>query len=249
MQFYTDEGYKYIDEGSSSSAHEVVPLIMKLIQPKRVVDVGCGIGNWLSVFQEHGVEEILGIDGEHVNLEMLRIKPKNFLVHNLIKPLNLNRDFDLVVSLEVAEHLPEESAEQFVQTLTSLGPVILFAAAIPYQTGYQHINCQWPDYWINLFSNHEYLVVDCLRKRFWENENVEWWYAQNLFLFVQKSAFKSYPLIQHEYFNENKFPLRIVHPKLYSLKEQDYQYLQKALERRKEYLNFFSPLIKLLRKK
>jgi hypothetical protein len=35
----------------------------------------------------------------------------------------------LVVSLEVAQHLPQPSADAFVESLTSLGPIVLFSAA------------------------------------------------------------------------------------------------------------------------
>ena len=57
--------------------------------------------------------------------------------------------FDLVVSLEVAEHLPKECADIFVDSLVRLGPIILFSAAIPQAGGTCHINEQWPEYWRN----------------------------------------------------------------------------------------------------
>ena len=52
----------------------------------------------------------------------------------------MDRKFDLVVSLEVAEHLPSECAETFVDSLTGLGPIVLFSAAIPHQGGTNHAN-------------------------------------------------------------------------------------------------------------
>ena len=64
----------------------------------------------------------------------------------------MNRKFDLVLSLEVAEHLPSECAEAFVESLVNLGPVILFSAAIPYQGGENHVNEQWPEYWVGVLS-------------------------------------------------------------------------------------------------
>jgi 2-polyprenyl-3-methyl-5-hydroxy-6-metoxy-1,4-benzoquinol methylase len=65
----------------------------------------------------------------------------------LIQPLDLEKEFDLVVSLEVAEHLPASAADQFVNTLVKHGKKILFSAAIPGQGGQDHLNEQWPDYW------------------------------------------------------------------------------------------------------
>lgn len=91
------------------------------------------VGTWLSVFREKGVKDIVGIDGDYVDQNMLHIPEGAFIALDLTQPIKLNREFDLVVSLEVAEHLPIECAETFVETLTSLGAVILFSAAIPFQ--------------------------------------------------------------------------------------------------------------------
>lgn len=135
MQLYTEQFY--IDQRKSSrrSANEIVPLVLELIQPKSVIDVGCGVGAWLSVFRECGIEDILGVDGNWVDKNMLEIPENRFLVFDLTTPVLMNRHFDLVVSLEVAEHLPSECAEIFIDSLTRLGPTILFSAAIPFQRG------------------------------------------------------------------------------------------------------------------
>src|SRR5262245_22788740 len=46
---------KNLLEGSRRSAEQVVPLVLELIRPRSVIDVGCGTGSWLAVFQEAGV--------------------------------------------------------------------------------------------------------------------------------------------------------------------------------------------------
>jgi hypothetical protein len=48
--------------------------------------------------------------------------------------------FDLAISLEVAEHLPEGSAGALVSTLIEAAPVVVFSAAIKGQSGTNHIN-------------------------------------------------------------------------------------------------------------
>jgi SAM-dependent methyltransferase len=230
MQPYTEDFYNLIDDSALRSAKEIVPLVMKLIQPKRVVDVGCGLGTWLSVFQEYGVEEILGIDGDYVDGKMLKIPPEYFVRHDLVKPLKIEQYFDLVVSLEVAEHLPQENAEQFVDTLVSLGSVILFSAAVPYQPGTCHLNGQWPNYWINNFHKKGYVVIDLLRDKVWQNKKVEWWYSQNIFLFIKESLLENYPLLKQELNEENMTPPSLVHPKLYVLQQSAYQTLQESFK-------------------
>jgi trans-aconitate methyltransferase len=91
MKPYTDEFFDRHLEGSRRSALLVVPMIMDLVRPKRVVDVGCGRGTWLAVFRDYGAEEILGIDGDYVDQERLEIAQHEFLACDLSRPLALDR--------------------------------------------------------------------------------------------------------------------------------------------------------------
>ena len=108
---YSEQFYGAHEEGSERSAREIVPLVLDIVRPRSVVDVGCGTGTWLSVFTECGVIDVWGVDGEWVNRKKLRIPAERFLSWDLQIPLRMERDFDLVVSLEVAEHLAAEHAE------------------------------------------------------------------------------------------------------------------------------------------
>ena len=119
---YTGEYYNALSEGARQSARVVVPLLLEFVRPRSVIDVGCGQGAWLSVFREHGVEDVWGVDGDYVERGRLAIPAERFLAHDLRQPLHLDRQFDLVVSLEVAEHLPAECAGEFVRSLAGLGP-------------------------------------------------------------------------------------------------------------------------------
>jgi SAM-dependent methyltransferase len=160
MQPYPEYLYTYLREETRSSAKVIVPLVMELIRPRSVVDVGCGTGIWLSVFEEHGIEDFLGIDGEWVSKKKLEIPEEHFVPFDLERAFYADRKIDLVVSLEVAEHLPRECAETLVDTLTRLGNVVLFSAAIPYQVGENHVNGQWPAYWMELFGNRRFVAID-----------------------------------------------------------------------------------------
>jgi SAM-dependent methyltransferase len=212
---YTVDFYKNHCQGSRRSASQIVPLVLELVQPKSVIDVGCGIGAWLSVFNECGVEDFYGLDGEYVDRNMLEIPHQRFLAVDLTKPIQLNRQFDLVVSLEVAEHLPDSCAEVFVESLTKLGPIILFSAAIPHQGGTRHVNEQWPEYWVKYFQGKRYSVIDCIRRKIWTNDKVDYCYAQNTFLFVRNDYLEKNPLLKAEHQSTNPALLSIVHPNKY----------------------------------
>jgi cyclopropane fatty-acyl-phospholipid synthase-like methyltransferase len=166
---YSDNFYKDIHADAISSAEEIVPFVLKLTGAKSVADVGCGQGAWLSVFKKHGVTRILGLDGAHVSTSSLLIGHDEFRAVDLSHAPESAGKFDLVVSLEVGEHIPSASAQTYVTFLTSLAPVVLFSAAIPLQDGTHHVNEQWPDYWAALFAKCGYVPVDAVRPAFWDN--------------------------------------------------------------------------------
>lgn len=186
-----------------TAPREVVPLLIQLTKPKSVLDVGCGTGTWLNVFDENGVKDFLGVDGDFVNRSLLKIKTDNFIPVDLRKPLDLKRRFDLVVCLEVAEHLSIENADVLINSLVNHSDQIIFSAAIPNQGGQNHLNEQWPDYWAEKFYEHGYYFHDTIRPIIWNNSKIDWWYRQNIFL-VNKTK------------PERESALSIVHPELFN---------------------------------
>lgn len=206
---YDAKFYKDFRDLSYSSAKEVVPLILELMPLRSVCDVGCGDGTWLRAFGEAGVTDLLGIDGEYVDEHLLRIPVANFVAMDLHHEISLPRSFDLVVSLEVAEHLPEDRAASFVRDLTRLARLTLFSAAIPGQGGRNHVNEQWQTYWTAMFGQHDYVVCDFLRPKIWRNRRIAYWYRQNALLFCDRGLLEGIPelaLSPHSL----RFPL--VHP-------------------------------------
>lgn len=130
---YSAEWYNKKRSRKFVSVKQLGPVLNSYIRPHSVVDVGCGFGAFLCAYQEEGVETILGIDGPWVDDDLLLIGKADFMEADLELPLDLDSRFDLVISTEVAEHIPEASADAFVDTLTKLGDVILFSAAISWQ--------------------------------------------------------------------------------------------------------------------
>lgn len=212
---YSEYFYEEMKDLNYISAGVVVPLVLKYLKVQSVVDVGCGTGLWLKQFKQHGVSKIRGIDGDWVTPKLLVIPQEDFLSHDIDTKISLKERFDLVVSLEVAEHLKAKSAADFVASLVSLGPVVLFSAAIPLQGGSRHINEQWPEYWVKLFESHGYVPVDCLRRVLWNDTRVSFFYAQNICFFVDEKKLPEYEKLsaaRQAGFDEL---LPLVHPHMY----------------------------------
>jgi SAM-dependent methyltransferase len=204
-----------VNPTSSKSAEIIVPLIIDLVCPHNVIDIGCGTGTWLSVFKAQNTNDITGVDGHWVEDEMLLIPKSCFIAHDLTQSLNIERRYDLAVSLEVAEHLDRKYARNFVSTLVKLSSVVVFSAAIPFQVGTHHVNEEWPDYWAQLFEEHDYVPIDCIREKIWNNEDVAWWYAQNILVFAEKQHVLMNPKLQRAFERTRISQLSLVHPRKY----------------------------------
>ena len=210
-----DEDFYSADIGlARRAAAEIVPLVMERVQPHSVVDLGCALGVWLAEFARHGVTDYLGVDGEWVDRRLLQIPVGRFKTARLDKPFRLDRRFDLAVSVEVAEHLPEYAAKGFVQTIVRLAPCVLFSAAIPHQGGTRHLNEQWPEYWAALFARHGYEVVDAIRPLVWSNPNVAFFHAQNLLIFARPELIASRSMLASDRACSTDSQLSLVHPRL-----------------------------------
>ncbi|HXD78103.1 MAG TPA: class I SAM-dependent methyltransferase [Puia sp.] len=221
---------KYTHEAGTHNLESpgiIVPYLMEKFQPRSVVDVGCGIGTFLAVFRQQGVQDVLGIDGKWVDRRQLMIPQEHFLEADLEKPIRPDRSFDLVLCLEVAEHLAPASADTIVDSLTGLGKRIVFSAATRQQGGQYHINEQEFSYWKKKFESKGYRVIDCLRPYFWNMSRVQWWYKQNMFLVLHESIDPG-PYKISAGFSENHV---LIHPDLYYERMQEYEKQAEALRR------------------
>jgi 2-polyprenyl-3-methyl-5-hydroxy-6-metoxy-1,4-benzoquinol methylase len=186
---YTQKWLTKQAAGAAASARAAVPEILNVLPDARsVVDVGCGAGTWLAQFRVAGIATVKGYDGGEVAPEQLQIPPECFETVDLTAPPAVDRRYDLALSLEVAEHLPESAAATFIRFLTELSDTVVFSAAIPGQGGRDHINEQPASYWQALFAAHGYDVSNVLRTRLWRNHSVAGYYRQNMLLAMKRGT-------------------------------------------------------------
>ena len=194
------------------SARAILELLFERYRPASVLDVGCGLGTWLSVAKELGAREIVGVEGAWLDRRLARIPAEAIRELDLEKPFDLGRRFDLAISLEVGEHLPQQAAESFVASIARHADVVLFSAAIPFQGGTNHVNEQFPDYWRALFEGQGYAALDIIRPDVWDNADILVWLRQNIVVFAREALTAgSGPFAGLE----AQARLSMVHPELY----------------------------------
>jgi SAM-dependent methyltransferase len=192
MHEYGTDFYRFLASFAVRSAKRIVPKLRVVLPVRSVVDFGCGQGAWLGVWADTGVS-VVGVDGPYVSRSHLLIDPESFHAADLAEPIDLGRKFDLVQSLEVAEHLPAANAEQFIDTLIAHGSCVLFSAAVPGQGGENHVNEQPLNYWRAIFRGRGYTALDYLRPLIFDDPAIARWYRYNIMLYVKDDIVASLP--------------------------------------------------------
>lgn len=186
---YDSQYYAALVEGPAVRSAETISYwILKDLMPQNVVDVGCGTGALLEALRKKGCE-VFGLEHSEAALNYYcRIRGLDVLNFDLeTSVFEDNRTFDVAISMEVAEHLPEKSADRFIDLLTRLSGTIVFTAAPPGQKGTDHVNEQPPSYWKSKFRQHGFEYDQEISQRWHESwktaGDVEPCYFRNLMIF------------------------------------------------------------------
>jgi SAM-dependent methyltransferase len=163
-------------EENFRNALRCLRIVRELVLVDHVVDFGCGIGAWMGAASWLGAGHVIGLDGPWAGEAIagdsvtfhngqVRISRDQILSIDLTtqEAPDLQKTFDLAMSIEVAEHLPEARAEGFCQALVNAADYILFSAATPGQGGFLHINEQPLHYWVEKFWRRGYVPLDPVR--------------------------------------------------------------------------------------
>lgn len=144
--------------------------LVKALDAKSVIDFGCGAGYYLEGAWAQGAS----IQG----YEYLYEQAKPYIpdsIFNFVSFGNVMEDIvppfkaDIVISIEVAEHILPEKSKVMVHNITSCSKeYVVFSAAPPGQTGCGHINLKPWSFWEELFEEYgfgyNYDATDKVRK-------------------------------------------------------------------------------------
>lgn len=124
--------------------------IQRDINPASVLDAGCAMGFLVEKLRERGIEA-WGVDiSEYAIGEVAPSVREYCWVGSITDPFPMK--YDLIVSIEVLEHLPQEQAESAVANLCRFSDDVLFSST-PYDyKEASHFNVQPVEYWAELFA-------------------------------------------------------------------------------------------------
>lgn len=143
---------------------KVAKRIVEDLNPKTVLDAGCAMGHLVTALRDLGVKAY-GIDISDYAISQVREDIRPYCVAaSLADPLpkGFPQKFDLVVSIEVLEHLYEEDCEKAISNLASAGDKFLMSSTSDDVKDITHLNVRQKEYWakqlakFGLYHNLDY---------------------------------------------------------------------------------------------
>lgn len=186
--------HKYFDKhkmAARKSARHVVPFVMSVIRPISIADIGCGSGQWTKEFISNGVKRAYAFDAFASPCWGVADNSVDFQKIDLEDCVADFPDVELVCWLEVAEHLSKSSCNRILSYIVERTDAILFSCAVPGQGGTGHISERRLSDWVSDFKEFGFCCQDILRPRFWNDENISWWYRQNAVIFAKENSVAS----------------------------------------------------------
>jgi SAM-dependent methyltransferase len=115
-----------------------------------MIDLGCGTGLYMANFKckKSGID----ISEDAFDKDVLLVDKDLVKFGDLRLPQNGVERVDLVLCLEVVEHIGCEFADILVKNITDYSDLIIMTAAGIGQAGLNHVNCQPMKYWDEKFE-------------------------------------------------------------------------------------------------
>jgi SAM-dependent methyltransferase len=190
QEIYDKRYNDFLDAVASKSTPAMAATIERIFKPNSVTDVGCGAGTLLAQLKQNGLQ-VKGLEYSDAGIARCREKGIDVERFDLETEKGIQGSSDVTVSFEVAEHLPESLADNYVRVISQFSPVVIMSAATIGQGGLDHVNEQPHEYWIEKmerrgfdYDGHTSVQV----RQEWAGVGVASWYVNNTMIFRRKVA-------------------------------------------------------------
>lgn len=169
---YDEEFFKryYVRDNYIQDHKILAKAIVKIFSPKSVIDIGCGSGQILWWLKTKYNISVLGYEGSPAAAKLWKPEIRDH-IRLADCAVAIQDDFkaDVVVCLEVAEHLREHEAGPLVNNICRLSSkYVIFSAAPPGQGGKNksHFNEQPWEYWAKKFKTYSFKLDQHVNRKF-----------------------------------------------------------------------------------
>ena len=145
--------------------------LWKAFRPKTVLDYGCGMGQFVRVF------EMMGIDA-------FGSEPSEFALqykfHPKISGVHLIRDYDLILCMDVLEHVPIEEIDSFLKHMKNASTLnqfdivfsICFKGTDDFEKDPTHITCRTREWWEYKLRKAGFLIFEPPKDWLWHPQTI-----------------------------------------------------------------------------
>ncbi len=140
------------DEQWLKSFDAIAERIVRDLSPKTVLDAGCAMGFLVEGLRNHGAEAY-GVDISDYAIQNTDPSIRPFCWVGSVADA-FPQKYDLIVTIEVLEHMPKDEAEKAVANLCRHTNDILFSSGSQDYREVTHFNLQPPEYWAALFAQN-----------------------------------------------------------------------------------------------
>lgn len=195
--FSKQEGCTIADSGFWQQAslqhhifdYELATAISNLAQylgVKNITDLGCGPG-WYVAFLANRGYNTNGIDGnpftEQIASTFFSDRNSHCRSADLSCPIELSSKAEIIISLEVGEHIPHDKESVFLENLTSNAlRLIILSWGVEGQEGVGHVNCHSNSYIIDKL-NQKGFVTNIPYTRYLRQKASMPWFKDSLMAF------------------------------------------------------------------
>ncbi len=128
----------------------VADRIVSDIGPRRVLDAGCAIGMLVEALRARGVDA-RGIDLSSFAIQSMPADVRAYCREGSIAE-PLDERFDLIVCIEVLEHMPAEQADRAIANMAAHTDDVLFSSTPFDYKEPTHVNVRMPEDWAEAFA-------------------------------------------------------------------------------------------------
>ena len=152
---------------------------------RSVVDFGCGNAGYAKSIKKENPDIVVDAFDGNPNVG----KITNGFGENLdlSREFNLHRKYDVVISLEVAEHIPKEHEATYINNISShCNRLLVFSWAKVGQGGKGHINEQNKDYVLKILREKGFVLNRALSEELQSSATVCYWFKETSLVFDRK---------------------------------------------------------------